>query len=205
MTSAYACSMSRRDHLARLLIGALSTTVAPPKRKASSPRGVATEFTALARKQGIRIDFPYSCPFVRLRGLAHVYIPPGSSCSPFHPLNHDFRPVFPTFLHFFHLLFATLMRLAWRRHRPSLLPRPFLRQVLFRDLASLHSSTQPLDFTHFTSECRAVKPRRSPGPSNELLREKHTQSTPQFAERTFRLGEHSRGGRGTPKKHTRTL
>ena len=69
MTSANTCSMSRRDHLARLLIGALSTTVAPPKRKAASPRDVATEFTALARRQALRIAFSHMNPFVCLRGL----------------------------------------------------------------------------------------------------------------------------------------
>src|SRR5688500_11711161 len=68
MTSAYPCSMSRRDYLARLLIGAPST-VAPPKRKASFPRDVATEFTALPGRQGHRIVFPHSCPFAHLRCL----------------------------------------------------------------------------------------------------------------------------------------
>src|SRR5688572_7332802 len=52
--------MSRRDRLARLLIGARFATAAPPKRKASFPRDVATGFIALARRQGLRNVFPHS-------------------------------------------------------------------------------------------------------------------------------------------------
>src|SRR5688572_28080886 len=122
MTSAYACSMSRRDHLARLLIGALSTTAAPPKRKAPSPRDIATEFTALPRRPGLRSAFLHCCPFACLPSLSlcslrlllfssknsHSTSSLNSSCSLPDRHNHHFRPVFPTFLHFFHLLFARL-------------------------------------------------------------------------------------------------
>jgi hypothetical protein len=145
MTSAHSCSMSRRDHLARLFVGALSPRVALPKRKASSPRDVAAEFTGPATRQELHIAFPHCYPFTRLRAFTHVHI---LSCSSFHPLNDHFRPVFPTFLHFFHLLFAALLPHAWRHQSPSLLPRAPLLPSLFRSLASLPSSTQVLAITN---------------------------------------------------------
>lgn len=69
MTSASVGSMSRRDHLARLLIGAISIT-APLKRKAFSLRDVApVELNALPRRQGLRSAFPPSFLSAGLRGF----------------------------------------------------------------------------------------------------------------------------------------
>jgi hypothetical protein len=60
--------MSRRDYLARLLIGVRLTTAAPSKRKASSRRDVVTESNVLSRRQGLPTDFLRSRPLVRPGG-----------------------------------------------------------------------------------------------------------------------------------------
>jgi hypothetical protein len=61
--------------------------------------------------------------------------------------------------------------------RLSASPLPFRNPRSESRSKMLHFPTQPLDFTNFTRSYRPVNPRKSSIPSNELLRQKHTQST----------------------------
>ena len=76
----------------------------------------------------------------------------------FHP-NHHFKPVFPTVLHFFHLLFARLLPLSPDEvHCPFIPPRLSLR--VSRYFAS-HSSTQVLAITNSNLQSSRAKHSRS--------------------------------------------